>query len=112
MEAQAHRTHVRLLELDREAIDASMAKDSQGVLPDDLPLPALPSTAARKNVTERRSRDRLSAVPSYQSKSPEEITRRLSKRRERDVRYSIESDTASRGATAITYRKQHGREIE
>jgi hypothetical protein len=81
MEAQAHRTNVRLLELDREANDASMAKDFQGVQRDDLPLPAYPGTTARKNVTVRRSRDGVSAAPSYQSKSPDEITRRLSKRR-------------------------------
>ncbi len=63
-------------------------------------------------MTVRRSRDRLSAAPSVQPKSPEELTLRLPKRRERDVRYSIESDTASRGAVAFTYRKQHGKEIQ
>jgi hypothetical protein len=112
MEAQAQRTNVRLLELEKEANDEVMAEDFQGVQPDDLPLPAYPGTAARKNVTVRRSRDRLSAVSSTQPRSPEDLTLRLPKRRERDVRYSIESDTASRGATAFTYRRQHGREIQ
>jgi hypothetical protein len=89
-----------------------MAEDFQGGQPDDLPQPAYPSTAARKNVTVRRSRDRLSAASSTQPRSPEDLTLRLPKRRERDVRYSIESDTASRGATAFTYRRQHGREFQ
>ena len=112
MEAQAQRTKVRLLELEREANDETMAEDLQWVQPDDLPLPAYPSTAARKNVTVRRSRDRLSAVSITQPRSPEDLTLRLPKRRERDVRYSIESDTAARGATAFTYRRQHGKEIQ
>ena len=111
MEAQSHRTNVRLLELGIQEDEGVMAINNQGRQPDDLPLHAFPNTAAKKNVTVRRSRDRLSGEPKSQPKSPEEITNRLPKRRERDVRYSMESESDFRGATAITYRRQHGREF-
>ena len=111
MEAQAHRTNVRLRELGKQGDEDVMATNYQGRQPDDLPLPAYPNTAAKKNVTVRRSRDRMSAEPNPQPKSPEELTNRLPKRRERDVRYSMESESDSRGATAISYRRQHGREL-
>jgi hypothetical protein len=64
MEAQAQRTNVRLLELERKTNDETMAENLQGVRPDDVPLPVYPNTASRKNITVRRSRDRLSAASS------------------------------------------------
>ena len=117
VEAQAQRTSVRLMELEMAAKNEELAQRFQGGQPDvgspalgDSP-PAYPGTAARQNVTVRRSRDRLSAA-SREVTAPENITSRLSNRRTRDVRYSIQSDGDSRGTSAVFYRKQHGREIQ
>ncbi len=117
VEAQAQRTSVRMMELEMAAKNEEMAERFQGGQPDDgspspaFSPPAYPGTAARQNVTERRSRNRLSTASSAAT-TPENITSRLSNRRTRDVRYSVQSDGDFRGATAVTYRKQHGREIQ
>jgi hypothetical protein len=111
MEAQTQRTPVRLLEPEMEAKNATLAGSFQGEQP-DAPPPAYPGTVARQNVTVRRSRDRLSAASNVAPKTPDDLTTRRPNRRARDVRYSIESDGGFLGATAVTYRKQHGREFQ
>ena len=100
MEAQAYRTQVRQQNLegsvcdDEELLPAgeaeqrifrSFAQES----------PIYPDTAARQNVTVRRSRDRLSGQTAV-ARTPETVTSRRSSLRDRDRRYSLESSTAFR----------------
>jgi hypothetical protein len=93
---------VRLLELEMEEKNDAIARSCRGEQPDGSSSPAYPGTAARQNVTVRRSRDRLSAASSVASKTPDDITNRRPNRRARGIRYSMESDGDFRGATAVT----------
>jgi hypothetical protein len=86
IEAQAYRTSVRVGELEREAtrndaVSNGIREGEQQSVEADLfarVSPSYPNTAARRNITVRKSRDRLDGAAS--SKSPEEITNRRSSR--------------------------------
>jgi hypothetical protein len=85
MDAQAYRTMRRVGELERE---------SQSPNPPEVGslfsgVASMPGTVARRNVTERRSRDRSSIAFREDSKSPEEILRRRSQDRPKDQRRSL-----------------------
>ncbi len=97
IEAQAYRTQRRLQDLegsicnDEEVLPAGEAEHRilRSFAQESL---TYPSMEARKNVTVRRSRDRLSGQTSA-ARTPEAITSRRSSLRERDRRYSLESST-------------------
>ena len=97
MEAMAHRTSVRM-----QVLEEAARSDQEGMIPHDeselrilrsfaQESPIYPDTATRKNVTVRRSRDRHSGLSSS-VRTPEAITSRRSSIRDRDRRYSLESD--------------------
>ncbi len=71
--------------------------------------PSYPDTAARRNITMRKSRDCLDDAAT--SKSPEVMTNRRSSRRMKDILYSMEGDSDFQGATAIVHTRKHGEEI-
>jgi hypothetical protein len=64
VDAQAHRTSIRMAELDRKAQDEGRDDAVNEKVREEEPFErAYPDTTARKNVTVRRSRDRLSGRP-------------------------------------------------
>jgi hypothetical protein len=109
-EAQAFRTGVRIAELDSQAKkakrnDASMA----GVNEDESNLPVYPGTAARQNITVRRSRDRLSGRPQISPRKSDDVLRRRSMDRPRDLEYE---EQCSREASAVTFKRNHEEEFK
>ena len=93
VDAQAHRTSVRRAELERKAQgggrDDAVGEHGQEEQPSER---AYPGTTARKNVTVRRSRDRLSGVVLWYYPAPQTtffvvdlwIVLRINNRRKRD----------------------------
>ena len=112
IEAQAYRTAVRVAELDAQARgrnDAVVGDSQNEMIEGDFDL--VPGTAARRNVTIRRSRDRLSARPVIDPRTPEDLMQRRSVRRSIDVEYSNEQ-LESRSASAKFHVKKHGEELK
>ena len=86
VEAQAFRTGARITELDIQARDVTRQDTvMRGMHEDDLEVPAYPGTVARRNVTVRRSRDRLSGRPQIPPRTPEDVLRRRPMDRPRDL---------------------------
>jgi hypothetical protein len=116
MEAQAFRTAARVRELEEngrnDAVAFGILGEDEG-LPYEAPEYLVPGTAARKNVTVRRSRDRLSERPIVEARTPEAVVSRRSSQRDRDKRYSIESDPeiAFYGARARIHERRHGEDV-
>jgi hypothetical protein len=65
-----------------------------------------PGTAARRNITIRRSRDRAS-----DSRTPDASLRRRSLDRPRDVQYAVENERDFQGASAVVHTRRHGEEL-
>ncbi len=121
IEAQAFRTHVRLQDLGAAGRDELMARDDQEeMLPDgasELRIlrsfaqesPVYPGTEARRNVTVRRSRDRLSVNSTGEARTPEAVASRRPSIRARDRRYSLDNDQnlASQSRTERQHPKSH-----
>ncbi len=98
------RTQVEELESQAKAAtrnDAVMDEMNE----DDSDLPSYPGTAARRNITVRRSRDRLSGKPQIQPRTPEDLLRRRSMDRPRDLEYE---EQVSRETSEVTYKRKHG----
>ncbi len=116
IEAQAFMTSVRVGALNREAnrndaVSNDREERAQHSVGADLfarVSPSYPDTAARRNITMRKSRDRLDDAT---SKSPEVMTSRRSSRKMKDIIYSMEGDSDFQGATAIVHTRKHGEEI-
>ncbi len=70
----------------------------------------VPGTAARKNITVRRSRDRLSARPVIAPRTPEDLLQRRSGRRSIDVEL-LDEQSVSRSASAKFHVKKHGEDL-
>ena len=114
-EAQEYRTMLRMAKLRQEvmrndAVTEDDQEDRQTAIETDLPArvsPFVPNTAARRNITMRRSRDRLhdDVLP----RTPDDITKRRSSRREKDVKY--ENEISFQGASAVSFSRRHGEEI-
>lgn len=96
-DAQAQRTANRITELN--------SPENGGHL-------GIPGTAARQNVTLRRSKGRSSEFPDFGSRSPDAILKRRSNARPKDKRYSMESEVDFRSATAKIYQRRHREEFE
>ena len=111
-DAQAHRTAVRLSELKAQAKsrDDAVGSDSQNEMFEGE-FDLVPGTVARRNITVRRSRDRLSSRPVIESRTPEDLLQRRSNRRSIDVEYANEQ-TESRSASAKFHIKKHGEELK
>jgi hypothetical protein len=112
VEAQGYRTALRLEELKREAErnDAVTKDEGRAGIENDLPSrvsPFVPNTAARRNITMRKSRDRLH--DDLPPRTPDDVTKRRSTRRERDVHY--ENEMRFQGASAVSFSRRHGEEI-
>jgi hypothetical protein len=86
----------RLRQFEREGMASSGGSSS------------VPGTAARQNVTQRRSKDRFSDV-GYDS--PVGAASRRSNTRPKDRRYSLESEVDSHGANAVFHDRKHGEEF-
>jgi hypothetical protein len=98
------------LKRDSERNDAVTKEEGRAGITTDLPArvsPFVPNTAARRNVTMRKSRDRLhDALP---PRTPDDVLKRRSSRRVRDVQY--ENEINFQGASAVTHSKRHGEEL-
>ncbi len=90
MEAQGYRTMARMEELRHDASrnDAVTKDERRAGIGTDLPARVssfVPNTVARRNITMRKSRDRLhDEVP---PRTPDDVTKRRPNRREIDVQY-------------------------
>ena len=115
MEAQEYRTTLRITELRQGAKrnDAVTEDDQEGGsagIETDLPArvsPFVPNTAARRNITMRKSRDRLNDDVAL--RTPDDVTKRRSYRREKDIKY--ENEMSFQGASAVSFSRRHGEEI-
>jgi hypothetical protein len=113
MDAQAHRTSVRIAELGREVQHVQRNDAVTGFVQEELPVDlAYPGTAARKNVTVRRSRDRLSNRPASVPRTPDGVTRRRSMDRPTIPRSSEEKGLVMQGTFAVTHGRKHGEELQ
>ena len=110
MEAQAFRTAARLAELEPDARNEGKSQNNGEGGPPEQSSQVYPGTAARRNVTERRSRDRWSNLPIVEARTPEAVLARRSSRREKDKRYSLGADPDAylREARPTTYDKKYG----
>ncbi len=112
MEAQAQRTAVRIAELEHESQDGDRNAATVARIEEDLPIGYVyPGTVARKNVTVRRSRDRLSGRPVVPPRTPEDVLRRRSLDRPRDKRSDEQEQTVTQGASAVFHVRKHGEEL-
>jgi hypothetical protein len=115
MEAQEYRTALRVAELNREAErnDAVAKEDQEGGragIETDLPArvsPFVPNTAARRNIAMRKSRDRLH--DDMPPRTPDDVMKRRSNRREQDIKY--ENEMRFQGSSAVSFSRRHGEEI-
>jgi hypothetical protein len=113
IEAQAQRTAVRIEELERDAERETQYADRDEAtavrVTEELPVEHIyPGTVARKNVTVRRSRDRLSGRPLALPRTPEDVLRRRSLDRPRDKRSDAQEQHVTQGASAVTHIRKHG----
>ncbi len=110
IEAQAFRTGVRIAELNSQATNATRDDAVVGEIGEDGDgLPVYPGTAARRNVTVRRSRDRLSGRPQVLPRTPEDVLRRRPMNRPRDLEYE---EQILRETSAVTFKRNHGEELK
>ena len=112
IEAQAYRTSARIAELELDA-HKEERNDAVGVHgQEEKPFErGYPGTAARKNITVRRSRDRLSGRPVVLPRTPEDLLRRRSVERPQDKRSDEKGQQSSRGAAAVVHDRRHGEEL-
>jgi hypothetical protein len=103
VEAQGYRTALRLEELKRDAErnDAVTKDEGRAGIENDLPTrvsPFVSNTAACRNITMRKSLDRLH--DDLPPRTPDDVAKRRSTRRERDVQY--ENEIRFQGASAVS----------
>ena len=110
-EAQAFRTAVRVAELGLEPSDNEGKSDRVEEQPDESSSQVYPGTAARRNVTMRRSHDRLSNRPMIVARTPDAVLVRRSLSRERDRRYSMESDFGHGATSSRTYDRKNNEDV-
>ena len=112
-EAQAHRTSTRIAELEFESHQEER-NDAVGIHgQEEKPFEReYPGTAARKNITVRRSRDRLSGRPVVLPRTPENLLRRRSLERPQDKRSDEKGQQSTRGAAAVVHVRRHGEELQ
>ncbi len=98
--------------MEREAQDSDR-NDAAVEREEELPVEHfVPGTAARKNVTVRRFRDRLSGRPMVIPRTPEDVLRRRFLERPRDKRSDEQGQHVTQGASAVTHVRKHGEELK
>jgi hypothetical protein len=113
IEAQAQRTSVKIGELERETQDAERDEATVARVKEELPVgPVYPGTVARKNVTVRRSRDRLSGRSLALPRTPEDVLRRRSLDHPRDKRSDEQEQHVTQGASTVTHIRKHVEALE
>jgi hypothetical protein len=113
VDAQAHRTSVRMAELECKAQDDERNDAVGGQVQEEQPFErAYPGTTARKNVTIRRSHDRLSGRPVVVPRTPEDLLRRQSLERPQDKRSDEKGQQSAQGASAVVHVRKHGEELQ
>ncbi len=109
VDAQAYRTAVRIAELESQEKNPTRNDAVMAEMGTDEPaFSAYPGTEMRRNITVRRSRDRLSLKPDVLPRTPDDVLRRRPKDRPRDLAYG---EQVSRATSAITHKRNHGEEL-
>jgi hypothetical protein len=97
-----------MAELDRKAQDEGRDDAVDEQVQEEQPFErAYPGTTARKNVTVRRSRDRLSGRPVVVPHTPEDLLRRRSLERPQDKRSEEKGQYLTQGASAVIHVRRH-----
>jgi hypothetical protein len=107
-QAQAQRTAARIAELESQGKEEAR-NDAVMMDMDEPEFTVYPGTVARRNITVRRSRDRLSGRPDVPPRTPEHVLRRRSMDRPRDTEYG---EQVSRATSAVTFQRKHAEELK
>jgi hypothetical protein len=101
-----------MAELEKRAQDEGRDEAGYEQVQEEQPFERVyPGTTAKKNVTVRRSRDRLSGRPVGIPRTPEDLLSRRSLERPEDKRSEEKGQHLTQGASAVVHVRKHGEEL-